>query len=185
MSHENELSPDAVFELLSNPRRRFIIAFLRQADEPVDIKEFVRQIAALENGVPLDELTDSQEKRIHVSLYQTHIPKLEDAGVLEYDPDWGLVTPGDAIRDVERYVPKHDVQRVPWKRVYATVALAAFGVYAVSFLNVGALAHLTTATSSFLVVAGFVTVVMAQFLIGELYETSAPVPLITPNFPKE
>src|SRR6056297_1412574 len=89
---DQELSSlDTIFDLLSNPRRRFVLHYLKRVEEPVQLTELAAQIAAKENDVPVDELTSQQRKRAYVSLYQTHVPKLEEVGVVTYDADTGNV----------------------------------------------------------------------------------------------
>ena len=89
-SNTEQLSRDEVYDILSNARRRFVIYFLRDRREPVELSELSDRVAAWENDVPVEELTDQQVKRVYVSLYQTHIPKLEDTGIVEYDSDSGV-----------------------------------------------------------------------------------------------
>jgi len=174
MSTTNSLPADAVFELLSNPRRRFIISYLQRHDDPVDIKHLARRIAAMENDVPLDEVTDTQEKRVHVSLYQTHVPKLADAGVLVHDQDRGIVTRSDGIRDVERYIPKRDEGWDRWPVVYTAIAAVGFGVYLASLVGVGALAQVSTELIVTLLFVAFAVVVTAQLLADAM--STAPGP---------
>lgn len=174
MAINSELQAEEVFELLSNPRRRFIIAYLRETADPVDIKHLAREIASLENGVPIDDLTDSQEKRVHVSLYQTHVPKLSEAGVLEYEQERGLVTRSDGIRDVERYVPGAKGSALPWEALYASVAVAGLALHLVAAVDLGLFPSLTTSTTSLVVVVSFVVLVVVQFLVTRLQKGPSP-----------
>lgn len=84
-TNQTTLGQDEAYELLSNARRRFVISYLRSQDGRVPLNELSQSLAAWENDIPVDELGDQQIKRIYVSLYQTHLPKLEEAGLIEYD----------------------------------------------------------------------------------------------------
>ena len=84
---EDTLSTDEIFELLKNNRRREILYYLEEADGSAAVKELARNIAAREHDVPASSVTDKQYKRVYVALVQTHIPKLENAGVIEFDDD--------------------------------------------------------------------------------------------------
>lgn len=86
-SEREELSQDLIFDLLSNPRRRFILYYLRIESGPVKLPDLAKEIAAWEYDTPIDELTDQEQKRAYVSLYQTHVPKLVEAGLVDYDTD--------------------------------------------------------------------------------------------------
>lgn len=81
---------DTVFGMLQNERRRRVLEYLRD-NETTTQSELAEHVAAIENGVPRGSLTSTQRKRVYVSLYQSHLPKLHDAGAVEYDPDRGTV----------------------------------------------------------------------------------------------
>jgi hypothetical protein len=74
---------DAVFKSLSNNRRRLVLSYLLEQDDPVDIKELSRVVAAQENGIAIDEVTHEQRKRAYIALYQNHLPFLEKNGLID------------------------------------------------------------------------------------------------------
>lgn len=81
---------DVAFGILQNERRRRVLRYLR--DNPTTTQgDLAEHVAAIENGVPPDSLTSTQRKRVYVSLYQSHLPKLDDVDAIEYDPDRGTV----------------------------------------------------------------------------------------------
>lgn len=76
-----ELDIDTALSLLSNERRRLTLRFaIEEADGEFDLVDVVRDIATYEYG---PEYTSSERKRVYISLYQTHLSELVDAGVLE------------------------------------------------------------------------------------------------------
>lgn len=91
------LSSDTAFKLLSSRRRRDLIRCLDDVGDRVDLRELSERVAAVENGVTAAALTYDQRKRVYVSLRQTHLPKLSNAGTVEYDPDRSVIVPGDGI----------------------------------------------------------------------------------------
>lgn len=128
-SNQQEVSQDEIFDLLSNPRRRFVINYLFEEDRPVSIQELSRELATWEFEVDADELTDQQEKRIYVALYQTHIPKLEDAGVVVYDDDTSEVEIAPDARQLQPYLDAEESDERQWGWYYllaASAGLAAF-----------------------------------------------------------
>ncbi len=77
------LTLDAILSLLANYRRRRLLAYLwAQPDQVGSFEAATREVAAAvasqRGGRP--SLTD-----VNIDLQHTHLPKLADAGVLEYD----------------------------------------------------------------------------------------------------
>jgi hypothetical protein len=181
MPPNDTLTADTVFALLSNPRRRFIIAYLQAQDQPVETTELARQIASLENDVPVEAVTDKQEKRVHVSLYQTHVPKLADSGVLSYDTDRGEVSLAAGVREVEQYVPAPDSDQPPWRYAYALAAGVGLVFYLATLGGVWMFAQVSVAATSSVIVAGFVLIAALQLYLGRLHETPQPVRFLDPR----
>ena len=116
------LSEDLAFTLLSNPRRRFVISYLSHQGSPIGIHELAEQIAAWENETSVDELTREDRKKAYISLYQTHIPKLEDAGIVTYDEDERLVALTGEADEVTRYMTERP-ETDRWLRYYLAVGV--------------------------------------------------------------
>jgi len=128
------LSQNEVYDLLSNARRRFVISHLRERGEPVDIMELSETVAAWENDVERDELTDQQIKRVYVSLYQTHVPKLRESGIVEYDKEESLVTLTSNVTELDTYLPEHERRQIPWQMLYLGLAIVGLVVYGIALL---------------------------------------------------
>ncbi|ELZ46318.1 hypothetical protein C464_10903 [Halorubrum coriense DSM 10284] len=139
-TRENELSQDELFSLLSNPRRRFILQYLNKNPESIRLQALATEVAAWENETDPEELTDKEQKRLYVSLHQTHIPKLEAAGIVEYDGDTGEIRLTDRGSDVNRYLDagasSGDESR-RWGRYYLLIALFGLLVYGLVTLGGG------------------------------------------------
>ncbi|MUW14679.1 hypothetical protein GJ633_08370 [Halorubrum sp. CBA1125] len=131
-TRENGLSQDALFSLLSNPRRRFILQYLNRTGETIQLQDLATEVAAWENETEPENLTGKQRKRLYVSLYQTHIPKLEAAGIVDYDGDTGEIRLTDRGNDLNRYLDadasEADDTR-PWGRYYLLLTLLGILVY--------------------------------------------------------
>lgn len=114
-----ELSEQAVFDVLSNQRRRHAVHTLKRNDHrPMEIGDLAEEIAAIENGIEISELSYDQRKTVYTALQQSHLPKMDDAGVVEFDKDRGTIDPTPALKQVELYleiVPERDV---PWSKYY-------------------------------------------------------------------
>jgi DNA-binding transcriptional ArsR family regulator len=89
-SGQPELSRDVLFDLLRNRRRRLVMRYLGEHDR-AEIGELAEHVAAVENGTDPETLSSSERKRVYVSLYQSHLPKLAEAEVVDYDKERGTV----------------------------------------------------------------------------------------------
>ncbi|MFC4543120.1 hypothetical protein ACFO5R_14415 [Halosolutus amylolyticus] len=98
------LSPDDVFHILQTFRRRETIRYLLDADGPVKMGDLADHVAAREHETTVAELTSTQRQRVYVPLYQSHLPKLDRAGVIEYDKPRGIVRSSDRIETFRPYL---------------------------------------------------------------------------------
>lgn len=92
------LSIDEVCHLLQNERRRNVLRYLRDTDDHRKIGEIAETAAAIESDTPIDQLHHDDRKRVYIALYQVHLPKLADSGVIDYDKDRGTVAPTNAAQ---------------------------------------------------------------------------------------
>lgn len=133
---KHRLEKEEVFEILYNPRRRYTLQRLVQHDRPHTMDELVERIAARENDVPIGELQRQQRRRVHVSLYQTHLPLLSKVGAIKYDKEANRIEPGPTLRELEPYLDTPAVTKIPWRTYYGRllagyVCLGALGVLGV------------------------------------------------------
>lgn len=134
MENSNQgLSQDEIFDILSNERRRYILFYIKRHGGPVNLMELVRELAAREEDTTPEPVSDQAEKRVYISLYQTHIPRLEEAGFIEYDADSNLLSLGDASSAVGRYIGPSDSQvddeDGPRWYLYYLAAVAVAGLF--------------------------------------------------------
>lgn len=78
-----DVSLDDLFDALTNERRRLILRELDHHGSPIAIRDLAANVAATIYGREREELTRQQRKRIYVSIYQNHVPKLETMGFAE------------------------------------------------------------------------------------------------------
>lgn len=88
---EAEIEFDVLFDLLKNERRRESIAYLKEHDGRSTIAELAEHIAAKENDLPLEAINSRQRKRVYIGLYQCHLPRMAEAGVVTFDKNRGNV----------------------------------------------------------------------------------------------
>lgn len=79
------LDPSTLHDLLRSQRRRDVIEYLTHNDTPTTVGELASHVASLEYSKPPEELGAQERKRVYVSLYQSHLPALSDAGVVDFE----------------------------------------------------------------------------------------------------
>ncbi|MFA9503482.1 hypothetical protein ACERIM_11985 [Natrinema sp. H-ect1] len=130
-----ELSLDDVHHLLQTKRRRDVLRYLRDAEGPVRLRELAEQVAAWEQETTVEELRSDERQRVYISLYQSHLPKLDNHGIIEYDKDRGRVDSTLRTGQLEPYLegPTETDSSDPWPRRYgATVGLGTVFLGAVA-----------------------------------------------------
>lgn len=105
-----DLSEPEMFVLLSKQRRRQLIKILHESSTPLTAIELAKRIAAREGENP----TTDDLRTIHLSLYHNHIPRLEEADVVEYDEKMGTVRPGRNFRVPLRFLENVREMDLPW-----------------------------------------------------------------------
>lgn len=89
-SREPPVSTDALFSILSHRHRRYALAYLLEREEPVAVETVISHV--------VDRIDSSEETydRVALRFHHGHLPKLANAGLIEYDRDERIVTPTDS-----------------------------------------------------------------------------------------
>lgn len=156
-SSENRtvLSEDELFEMLANSRRRYILHALMREDRPLEIGTLSAEIAAREDDVALEEVTSKDRKRVYTALQQSHLPKMDRTGVVEFDSNRGTVAPTPALGDVEIYIDVVRGREIPWSDYYLGLTGLAAVVLAGSSFGIWPFAALTLSVWGVFVVVSF------------------------------
>lgn len=173
-----EMSPDLVFDILSNTRRRMVLYYLRQYGGSATVQELADEIAAMENDVEIEELTRQQQKRVYVSLYQTHLPKLEESGISEYDDEREEVRLTGRANEIDHYLTTSENSTYPWQTHY--LALAIFGglLLVLSAAGVAGFAMLSSFFLGLVLMTGFAVSSVVQYWQYKQQQQSLPVELL-------
>lgn len=97
-------SEDELFDMLANSRRRHVIDLLAAEQERHDIGTLSTRIAARENDIEVKAVTSNERKRVYTALQQSHLPKLDAAGFIEFDKQRGTVRPLSTLSTAEQYL---------------------------------------------------------------------------------
>ncbi|WP_239640357.1 DUF7344 domain-containing protein [Halogeometricum pallidum] len=126
------LTKDAIYSMLSNRRRRLVLNHLRRTEADISVRDLSEAVAALENDIDASEVTYKQRKRVYTSLHQTHLPKLDDVGVLVYDRDRGIISLTPLATELDSFLVDADEPPRPtsWSVYY--LGLSALSIVLVS-----------------------------------------------------
>lgn len=102
--HAIPMDPQAVFDAISNGRRRRVILSVDREDGPVTTNELSIEIAARENRVDPSEVTSVQRTRVYVALVQNHLGTLDTLGAARFDERSKQVFPTDATSPIARLI---------------------------------------------------------------------------------
>lgn len=103
-----------VLNLISTPRRRLAIDCLAEHDDPVTLSDMAEWVAAEQEHCAVADLDAQQRKRAYIPLYQNHLPKLKEAGVVEMpEGRSGPISPGPAFKQVRRTMDAIDESFLP------------------------------------------------------------------------
>lgn len=130
------MSRDQVFDVLSNRRRRHALHYLKQRGERTPIGELAENVAAWENDTSVAGVTSSERKRVYISLLQLHLPRMADAGLVDFDKSRGVVEPLPRMFEVDVYLEVVPDDEIPWSDFYLGLAAINLGFLVAGWLEV-------------------------------------------------
>lgn len=100
------VTTETLLELLADPQRRTVLRHLRETGE-CDVAELIEAIAT--DGGTTASHRPSHETVSAVELHHSHLPRLADAGIVEYDRTAGVVRyrGTDRLEALLRAVSRH------------------------------------------------------------------------------
>ncbi len=125
-----DLSKGDIFEVLQNERRRYVIQYLRRHGGPVDLGDLATQVASWEYDTPCPDVSKKQRKRVYTTLQQTHLPKMDEAGIVAYDADDGVIATTPQTEDLTVYLEIVPGSEFPWREYYLSLGAVSLAVVA-------------------------------------------------------
>lgn len=123
MFRDNTLPEAQIYEILANRRRREAIRYLsdNSSNGSLSLRELSETIAARETGQspPPQDIRES----VYSSLKQTHLPKLEELGVVRYDRDACEVQLRARVRDLNVYMEVITRYGITWSEIYRSLGV--------------------------------------------------------------
>lgn len=132
------LSKSEAFDVLRNSRRRSAIASLRENGGRMSIRELTKCVAAREYDVDPEALTADQYKRVYTGLYQCHLERADDFGVVDFDTEENTVELRDQAAALDPYLGGSETDetvRVELAVAAITTLLVALGAVAAGPLS--------------------------------------------------
>jgi hypothetical protein len=115
---DGELEEGTVYDVLRNDRRRLLIEVLREEGDTASVRDLAETVAARESGTAPEPASTAKRQSVYVSFHQTHLPKLDSLGIVEYDSAAGDVRLLDRVEQVEGYMRGASNGSVPWTVFY-------------------------------------------------------------------
>jgi hypothetical protein len=97
------VTAEEAFEVLANQRRRLVVRTL-STERELRLRGLSRRVAARENNKPPERVTAEERRRVYNALQQFHLPKLDDAGVVDYDARRGVIAATDRLGGLRAYL---------------------------------------------------------------------------------
>lgn len=83
---DSDVDSAALFDVLSDPRRRFLIACLDEHSKPMAMADAADALTNRECEMPSEHISDEQVLSRYLALHHVHVPKMADNGIIEYNP---------------------------------------------------------------------------------------------------
>lgn len=129
-----QLDQTEIHDILRNERRRHIISHLKECDETIAVSDLSEHIASVESGE--SPAPRNVRKSVYVSLHQTHLPKLDDWGIIDYDYRSKELTLLERVEEVEVYMEVVQPNDIPWGAYYLGLGVLALVTLLVTKLRI-------------------------------------------------
>ncbi|WP_135535484.1 DUF7344 domain-containing protein [Halostella pelagica] len=103
-----EVSMDRVKKELRNSRRRYTLFYVKNNDGSASLDDVVDKITAWENNGEVPESKTSHRKSVYSSLYQRHLPRLVELGILSYNRENRTLSLTEVGEQISLKVATHD-----------------------------------------------------------------------------
>jgi len=171
---EGGLDRTEIYDVLSNERRTMVLELLAAA-EPRDLGDLAELIAAEETG----ERPPPRKKRtsVYVTLHQTHLPKLAELSIVEYDDREKVVSLGtraSAVLAERGPAPDRTPAAATWSRLY--LGLVATGLALAGGSAVGLPGFQLLSAGTYAVATLVVLLAILAFRVGQAASVERFVP---------
>lgn len=98
-------------EMIGSKRRRYVLYALQEKKEAT-FEEIIERVATWETETTSEELDEQTKQNIRINLYHSHLPKLEDSGIIKFDYQSGTISLRDLPDTTEKFIDYYeDIER--------------------------------------------------------------------------
>jgi len=99
MLTDDAINPVDSFNLLGNRRRVIVIVYLSLVEKGarIEVRHLARVVRGIELEKPPRQVSSGDYESAYNGLIQTHLPKLAEAGVINYDDSRKTLSPTERI----------------------------------------------------------------------------------------
>ena len=168
------LPKDEIFHLLQNQRRRYVLQYLQEVDGTVEMRDMAEQVATWEHDTTLQALTSDERQRVYIALYQAHLPKLDEKGVIEYNQSRGIVEPTARVEQLTQYLqtPENDAEEtdaerdsISWGSYYLSASIFGGILLFMTAFGIAPFASISSIAAGAIILTLFVLLTVGQ--VGE------------------
>lgn len=168
------LSREVIFDILSNHRRRYVLRYLNEQGEESNLRTLSEQIAAWENDIPPSQVSSKQRMRAYTALRQSHLPKMDRQGVIEFDSQSGTVRLTEAASALEEYLESSDSSARSWPHYYLGLGILGLIISVGCFFDVYPLGFVPDVVAGLVISVGVVTFGMLQTMESARSDETLP-----------
>lgn len=96
---QHQLTTETALRLLAEQQRRQILRRIASGSGETTVAQLKQQIETTESRTTSTEGSDATDTRF-LQLHHVHLPKLQQAGVITYDEEAGIVERGESFAEV-------------------------------------------------------------------------------------
>ncbi|WP_226481054.1 DUF7344 domain-containing protein [Natrinema amylolyticum] len=96
----DEQALDTTFDLLRNRHRRDVVEILAEREASIPLRDLAAAVGAVKPEPESGSVSPDRTHEIAALLHHVHLPKLDDADVIDYDTETSTVAPvrtGDLV----------------------------------------------------------------------------------------
>jgi len=130
------LSNEEIFDVLQNERRRHVLQYLRRNGGPVSLGDLADHVAAEEYDCTPEDVTSAQRKRVYTTLQQSHLPQMDEVGIVDYDSDEGVIATTEQTEELTVYLEIVPEGEFPWREFYLSFGAISLAIVTVLWAGV-------------------------------------------------
>lgn len=92
---------DTLLDLCRHQHRRIVLATFAEEKRRLTVNDLTKSVLKYNHQMPVTEVSGEVLEEVEQTLHHLHLPKLAAAGVVEYDPDRGLVEPTEQFDQLQ------------------------------------------------------------------------------------